>query len=59
MMCGEATGQMPKTVQYQCQLAKQAEKRVQVIELMDEKKSGRGSSSDAMTRAFTRCCKSC
>jgi len=42
MMCGEATGQMPKTVQYQCQLAKHAEKRVQAIELMDENKSGWG-----------------
>jgi len=39
MMCGEATGQMPKTVQYQCQLAKHAEKRIQAIELMDENKS--------------------
>jgi hypothetical protein len=39
MMGGEATGQMPKTVQYQCQLAKQAAKRVQVTELMDENKS--------------------
>jgi len=59
MMCGEATGQMPKTTQYQCQLEEKAAMRVQAIDLACENKPGCAFSGDAMTRASLRYCKSC